>query len=206
VDERDLITRCAHGDHEAWERFLERYGGLIASVAATYRTHRSEQRDLFHYVVSQLWRENAKRLAAWRQEAKFSSFLAVIVSRLCSDFLKGRYHREGERYVTIEKTLYVKAGPVQPGHVSQPREFSIRREQERIIHRVMAELSEADRFLITLFYWQEMRYPEIASLLGISVSKVGKRLCKVRKRLRNKLKASGIMDFSDVGACRHRGH
>ncbi|TDC22175.1 sigma-70 family RNA polymerase sigma factor [Streptomyces sp. 8K308] len=51
----------------------------------------------------------------------------------------------------------------------------------------LAELSEADREVLRLAYWDDLSHGDIASLLGVSAGAVATRLHRARQRLRPQL-------------------
>lgn len=203
-EDAQLITQCASGDNAAWNRFIERYGGLIYGVAGRYCEAGYHRRELFLYVLEKLWEGGGRRLAAWEGRAKFSTYLATIVSRLCADSFKSRLFRESEKYEpleNIERSWEDRAAPDGRGQAPAAGVSSTRRMRddcEGLLEVTIGLLADDERAALQLFYWQRRSYAEIAALMNMTAGAVGKTLLRARKKLRQMLAARGIRNFHDI--------
>jgi RNA polymerase sigma-70 factor (ECF subfamily) len=195
--DRSLIALCAAGDEASWDRFLEGYGGLIYRVIGNYRLNRQDVRDLFVYVIEKLWSDGARRLRAWEGRSKFSTYLAAITSRLCVDYLRSRLQRERTRYEPLDECGSRAASRAAVSRWSAPRPV-VQRECGEILVDCVGRLSRDERDIVTLFYWQGRGYAEIASLMEIPMSVVGKRLISARGKIRRMLNRCGIKNIADL--------
>ncbi|MDD5556009.1 MAG: sigma-70 family RNA polymerase sigma factor [bacterium] len=194
-EERLLVSRCAAGDSRAWDRLLEDYGGLLYGIAARYCPGPDAARELFVHVIERLWEDEARRLRAWEGRAKLSSFLAAVAARVCADYRRGRYWREGERSREFERDGRERTPP--GGGTARPDRV-LRRECEGILRDLLGGLEPPERAAIELFYWQGLKYREIAAVLRVSASEVGKILLRSRARMGEMLAARGIRNLSDI--------
>ena len=197
--ERQLVTLCAAGSSQAWDRLVEEYGGLIYSVIQKYRLSYHQRRDLFVHVVEKLWADGARRLAAWEGRSRLATYLVTVTSRICTDYVKGRFHKEGTKYDSFDEY----AGTCEYTRLSAetiagPRRRALRAECGSILSDLLTRLSEKESALLKLFYWQRMKYSDIAILLGIPVSEVGKKLYRIRARLRSMLIEGGVKKIEDL--------
>jgi RNA polymerase sigma-70 factor (ECF subfamily) len=64
-----------------------------------------------------------------------------------------------------------------------PEAVTSRREQEEQIQGLLDTLSPTDRAAITLRYWYDCSYEEIAEMLNLTVSAVKSRLHRARRAL-----------------------
>ncbi len=196
---RRLIALCAMGDEESWERLLNEYGVLIYRIIGRYRRNQQEMRELFIHVVENLWSDGARRLRAWEGRSGFATYLSAVTSRLCIDYFRGRMHLERTRYEPLDRhepqvsrtDAYRGGGAGAPRHVAQ-------RECCNVLMDCIGRLSEDERAVVTLFYWQGRRYAEIASIIGIPAGVVGKRLISARGKIRRMLVRSGIKKIADL--------
>lgn len=60
-------------------------------------------------------------------------------------------------------------------------------EQKELLVKEIKALPERDRLIITLYYYENMNYKEIASVLDITVSRVSQLHSKIMKELRKKI-------------------
>ncbi len=68
-----------------------------------------------------------------------------------------------------------------------PEEVVTKNEQRQLLIEAIKELPERDRLIISLYYYENLNYKEIAEVLGITVSRVSQIHAKVMKTLKNKL-------------------
>jgi len=73
-----------------------------------------------------------------------------------------------------------------------PDETLKRMEAAGYLRLTLAELSEEDRRLVELKYFQDMKYSEISQQTGLSVGNVGYKLHHILKHLADKLRQLGI--------------
>lgn len=118
-------------------------------------------------------------IADFRGDAKLSTWLYTITSRLCLNRLASserRMTREGEE--TLTRLASTQAGP--------GAELE-RGELEAALHRAIAELPEERRIVVVLRDLQGLSYEEIAAALELELGTVRSRLHRARMDLREKL-------------------
>ncbi len=79
----------------AWSAFLEAYSRLILYIARKSCSSRDAAMDRYTFALEQLRRDDFARLRAYEVDdrARFSTWLAVVVRRLCTDFHRKQYGR-----------------------------------------------------------------------------------------------------------------
>ena len=77
-----------------------------------------------------------------------------------------------------------------------PEEVLQRLEATGFLRLLLAELEEADRRLVQLKYFEDLRYREIAERTEMSIGNVGYRLHHILKQLADKLRHLGIDGIS----------
>lgn len=73
-----------------------------------------------------------------------------------------------------------------------PEGMILRMEATGTLRQILEELSETDRQLVTLKYFEGLKYREISEATGLSVSNVGYRLHHILKDLAGKLRSLGF--------------
>ena len=73
VDAQELLTRVIAGDEQAWNEVVDRYAGLVWSVARSYRLSSAATDD----VVQTVWLRLAEHCARIRQADRLASWLAT---------------------------------------------------------------------------------------------------------------------------------
>lgn len=76
---------------------------------------------------------------------------------------------------------------VLPSEAEQPDEILQKDEQKDILIKMIQSLNERDRLIISLYYYENLNYKEIADTLGITVSRVSQIHTKIIKEMKEKL-------------------
>lgn len=76
---------------------------------------------------------------------------------------------------------------VLPSEAEQPDEILQKDEQKEILIKLIQSLNERDRLIISLYYYENLNYKEIADTLGITVSRVSQIHTKIIKEMKEKL-------------------
>lgn len=121
-----------------------------------------------------------RSIRGFRGEAKLSTWLYAITSRLCLNRLKGGYHR---RRATAEALETLRA--IDPG--ANPGAALEASEREAALHRAIAELDEERRIVVVLRDLHGLAYEEIASTLDLPLNTVRSRLHRARVELKERL-------------------
>ena len=80
--------------------------------------------------------------------------------------------------------LQSKLGGLDPGVEPSPEVVVVRRAEDEELLAAIDSLRQADREVLMLRVWEEMTAPDIAQVLGISVSAAEKRITRAFDRLR----------------------
>ncbi len=103
------------------------------------------------------------------------------------------YHRDNKREILTDEDGT--RGAFQSGlseSSETPEEVLHRMEAAGFLRLLVSELEDADRQLIDLKYFQDLKYKEISEKTGLSIGNVGYRLHHVLKQLADKLQQLGI--------------
>jgi len=102
-------------------------------------------------------------------------------------------------YLRDNKREVLKADkPESPNEAEEtsPEEIFQRMESLAAVRNILDELSDPDRQLVQLKYFENLKYREISERTGLSISNVGYRLHHILKELAKKLRPLGIDDKS----------
>lgn len=120
-----------------------------------------------------------RALADFRGDAKLSTWLYAIASRLCLNRLASGEGKMARRRADVEEMADLVWD--QPGGNLE------RDEREAAVHRALAELPEERRVVIVLRDFEGLSYDEIAAALGLELGTVRSRLHRARLDLKEKL-------------------
>lgn len=169
-----LVESLRRGESEAFERLVLIYQHRVFSIALRMLGDRGEAEELAQEVFLRVHRS----IRAFRGEAKLSTWLYAITSRLCLNRLKspGRAREVGETRLA----LIADAHP----NPSATLEAS---ELEAELHRAIAELDDERRIVVVLRDLHGLEYEEIAAALDLPLGTVRSRLHRARMELKKRL-------------------
>jgi RNA polymerase sigma-70 factor, ECF subfamily len=177
-DEPSLIDASRQGDPEAFSSLVARYQQMIHAL--TYRMSGSEAdaSDLAQEVFVQAWR----RLATFRGEARFSSWLYRIAVNQCLTW-KTRRTREAlarAEWSDVESTA------------------SSGDEDRRVafVQEALMKLPAKQRAAIALTVYEGMKHEEAARVLGCSETTVSWRIFAAKAKLKRWLQRMDRYELS----------
>jgi RNA polymerase sigma-70 factor (ECF subfamily) len=166
-----LPDALLHGDPDAWEEFVRRYGGLI--VAAVRSLAPAEIEDLTQDVFVRLCKDDFRLLRSYDPaRASISTWLTIVARSTARDALR----RRRAEAVPIESVPEARLAidPVEPAiRLKLPE----------------ALLSPRQREILAMLYDREMDVAEIAQALGIDAQTVRSTHHKAMIKLRAYFKA-----------------
>jgi RNA polymerase sigma-70 factor, ECF subfamily len=121
-----------------------------------------------------------RALAEFRGDAKLSTWLYAIASRLCLNRIAS-----GERRLSRAHVDGLDRLPA--GEGGEPGADLERSEREAALHRAIAELPEDRRIVVVLRDLEGLTYDEIAAALSLEPGTVRSRLHRARLDLKEKL-------------------
>lgn len=170
-----LVERLRAGEPGAFEELVIAHQHRVFSVALRMLGNRGEAEEVAQEVFLRVHRS----IGSFRGEAKLSTWLYGIASRLCLNRLSG-----GERKLVRQgaETLERLSGPG-----GDPAERVEENELSQALHRAIDELSEERRIVVVLRDVEGLSYEEIASALDLEPGTVRSRLHRARMDLKEKL-------------------
>jgi len=159
---------------EAWEELGRRVRGI-----GRFFVTRDDLDDLVQEVLMKLQSPGVlRRLRAARAPA---GYLAVMVRHAATDLIR-------RRAAPLGTTQRVEEGA---RDLSTVLEGLDREKRVAALRQVVARLSDGDRLLLRLRFWEEMSMADIARRLGVPYSTVAVRLFRMLRRLRIELEPAG---------------
>jgi RNA polymerase sigma factor (sigma-70 family) len=200
LDAGDRTSREA-----AWAEFLEEYSRLILHVARSLGGSHDDAMDRYAHALDQLRRDDYRRLRGYAADGrgKFTTWLVLVVRRLCLDEVRRRYGRarggSTEAHEARRRLADLVAADVDtdllPASARNPEQEAGHRELRGILTGAIAELEPADRLMLRLRFQDEVAVAEIARIFSFpNVFPVYRRLKWILAQLRTALQAAGVED------------
>jgi len=194
----------------AWESFLASHSRLILYVARSNTRDGDEALDAYTWALERLRENESRRLRGFSEAGGtlFSTWLVVVVRRLCLDFLRhkrGRVSKASNDRTSTERNQFRRrlldlAGePAVLETLSEAGSYPDTQLEAQELHEALeaavAALAPADRLLLSFRFEDGLSASEIARVMGFpSQFHVYRRLTAVLKDLRSRLRAAGIDD------------
>lgn len=175
----ELVSRTLSGSNAAFKALIHRYGATVQGLIFNFLARRDVLEDLAQEVFFQTYRS----LRSLKKPDRFGSWIYGITRRVCMNWLRRQ------------------KGPMLPIEAAQTAEMSASFDPVRAAasqadeNDLLAQVSSLPliyREVITLRYFEDLSYQEMAAILDVSVSAVNVRLVKARKMLREKLERASM--------------
>lgn len=174
-DAKEFIARLRAGEAKAFEELVVTYQHRVFGVALRMLRNAAEAEE----VAQEAFLRAHRALAGFRGDAKLSTWLYAIVSRLCLTRLgaaERRMARQGEDTLTRVANSE-----------GDPSDALARGEVEAALHRAIDELPEDRRIVVVLRDLEGLSYEEIAQALDLELGTVRSRLHRARMDLKDKM-------------------
>lgn len=174
-DDAVLLARMKDDDPEAYRELVERHIDRAYGLALRLLKSPSDAEDVTQDAFVRTWINRHK----WQSgRAEFSTWLYRVIVNRCMDF-----HR-------LPRGQWIEAVP-EPADGAEDAVTCIHKRQVYgRLEDALRHLPERQRAALALSYYEDLGNPEIAEIMGISVSAVESLLKRGRQTLRDMLKRS----------------
>lgn len=178
--DQELIDRCLAGRTEAFGLLVERYQhrlyGTLVHVVGSADQARDVAQDAFLHAF--------EKLATFRGQSAFYSWLfrialnAAVSARRKTSRIQGSI--DATREATGDEPVDGRSGaaPWHAMHVS---------DRQRLVRQALADLPDEYRTALVLKEMDELKYEQIAEILGVPIGTVRSRIHRARRELRSRL-------------------
>ena len=197
----------------AWKAFVERYNRIVLHTVHSHADGYDDAMDRYAYVLEQLRNDDFARLRRFAGDgrSRLSTWLVVVVRRLCRDFHRARYgrlragdslqgRRAKERHELRRRLVDMAVSEfnialVPDGSARDP-ELSLRkRELERAVRSAVEGLDSHAQLIVKLHFYEGMSTREIAEMVQLpSPFQVQRRLRAALASVRESLAEDGVAD------------
>jgi len=200
ADDLCLIVACEQGDEAAWSDLVGRFTTTVRSAARSASSNEDAAEDLAQSIWAELYglrvRADGKptsKLAYYSGRGSLAGWLRAVVGQLAVD-----QHRKQSRLVQTEDDAdldrlaqhvddgneqLLSVGAVNPEQ-SLANKFA-GAEMQKALARSFKELSDEDRLLVKLYYFDGLRLREAGAILGVHEATASRRLTRIHSDLRN---------------------
>ena len=167
MTDHELITRIVvHNDSQAFAVVMQRYSGLIFSTALTITKDYGLAEEVMQLSLIKAY----QNLHHWRGGTNLAPYLQMITHNQAIDCLKAR---ERVRHSNIENL-----------QITEDEHSTEHLELLDCMDRALAQLSDDERAIIEMHYYQKLKTKQIAEQTGLSESNILVRLHRIRAKLK----------------------
>ncbi len=164
----NVLARAQSGDHDAFAQLVSQHESMVFSLVYHFFGDRSRTEELAQDVFLQLYRN----LETIESESHLLFWLRQVATRRCIDVTR----RSRFRVVSLDDAAEVPAKQ----HLADPL-------FDRRLRKLVEELPEAQKAVLTLRYQEDLDPSEICRIVGMPVNTVKSHLHRALQALRRKL-------------------
>lgn len=197
LSDEELVETAQNGDNGAAEYLFTKYRSIILSKAKSYFIAGADRDDIMQEGLIGL--HKAIRDFRPTKGASFRPFAEMCITRQVITAVKAasrQKHAPLNYYLSLDKPIYTDGTDRQlidilpDQQVTDPEEmFLVREELDDVRNSLRAMLSEFE-FRVFLLYLRERSYREIAFVLETTPKAVDNALCRVKRKIEEKIGVS----------------
>ncbi len=170
-----LLERWRAGDQAAGSALFERHFASLRRFFAT-KSELADVEDLIQRTLVSCLESVAK----FRAEAKFRTYLFTIARRELYRYIETKTRDRARVAVDHTVSSICDLGIT-------PSRAAVASEEHALIVQAMQSLPTDFQITLELYYWEQLRGPELAEVLGITANTVRTRLHRAREAMRESL-------------------
>ncbi len=187
-----LVARAKEGDQKAYAELMQRYKDSIYFMALKMVNNKDDAMDLMIETFSKAF-ENIEK---YKPDFAFSTWLFRMSTNSCIDFIR----KKKLNTISIDSMIDGE-GDDRPLQIKSerlnPEEASIKKQQSEQLKNIVEKLPARYQVLITLRYFDELSYEEIAAQLDLPLGTVKAQLFRARDLLANVMNRKNKISRSD---------
>lgn len=185
----DTIRRAQTGDQEAFAQLIISQQHYVYSIAMSVLKNPEDAADLTQDAFIRLFRA----LPQYNGESRFTTWLYRLVVNLGRDELR----RRGRQVQIVppsadEEELDPMMAVADDDRWSDPAQALDSQELRDQVRRALGQLEEHYRLVLTLYYFDDMKYTDIAEVLDIPLNTVKSHIRRGKERLAMLLEAQEL--------------
>jgi RNA polymerase sigma-70 factor (ECF subfamily) len=176
----DIIRRAQAGDSEAITQLILSQQHYVYSIAMSVLKHPDDAADLTQEAFIRLFRA----LPQYTGESRFTTWLYRLVVNLGRDELR----RRGRQVALVSPSTDEEdqdpiSSVADDDRWSDPALALDSREVREEVRRALTQLEEHYRLVLTLYYFDDMKYTDIAEVLDMPLNTVKSHIRRGKERL-----------------------
>lgn len=176
IQEKEIIARVTRGDTQAFSVLVDNYQNLIFHVVKRIVPAQMDGEDICQEVFVKVYRS----IGSFKHQSKLSTWIAKIAYLTALNFLKRNKRSLTEDYP--EDIVSLKTDQ------DSPEEQLSKKNISEYLNRLIEQLPEQYRLVLTLYHLEEFSIEEINDITGMPEGTIKSHLYRARKMLKDKIK------------------
>src|SRR5216683_1528713 len=179
-----LVRQAQAGDRDALSTLVQSQQTYVYSIAMSLMHNPVDAADMTQEAFIRLMRS----LGTYRAETKFTTWLYRLVTNICLDGLR----RRGRPIDSLDEPSSGQAGEdaqtsgerlADTDRWTQPEQELELRESANEVRAALVSLPASQRLALTLHYFEDLRYEDIADVMGLPLNTVKSHIRRGKERL-----------------------
>jgi RNA polymerase sigma factor (sigma-70 family) len=184
-DTGSLVTAAATGDKVAWQALVERFSGMVWSIARAYRLSRADAAD----VSQTAWLRLAENIGKINNPERVGAWLATAVRRECLQNIRANARTVPTDDMALFDDVGTEVNPVE-AEVLRAESEREKAQRARAVWQALGRLPQrCQELLRVLMASPPPSYAEVAAALDLPVGSIGPTRARCLQRLRRELGA-----------------
>ncbi len=185
TDLTKLVRKCCRQDNEAWGQLVDRFSGLVYSIARRYRLNEDDAADVFQQTFQALYHA----LDRFEQPDTLPKWISVTSARMSMRLIRAK--RQTVSMETEEGTLEdVLASEDESAELE-----AVRACDAHNLRKAVSGMKDRCGPLLTMLYLEEeTSYKLVSERLGIPVGAIGPTRARCLEKLRKALENEGFFE------------
>ncbi len=198
MDDLEFARRCAKGDKQAWNKFVEKYSSLIYKYIHSvlkikgYAFTQENIHDLYQEIFLSLVKDNFKKLRSYKalNGCSLASWLRQVTINSAIDYI-----RKSKPAISIDEETDngFNLSDILPSSSPSASDTLSREEKFTHLKDCIDKLDTDDKFFLDLHIHRELSLEELRAYFKISRAAVDMRKLRIVERLRECFKAKGFV-------------
>ena len=180
-----LVELAKEGDQNAFAELMKRYNRSLYHVILKMVRNVDDAEDL----TIEAFAKAFKNLDKFKQDYTFSTWLFKIATNNCIDFMRKKKNNETFSINNLYNSTENEDFDLDfADENANPQENAIRSQKAELMQKLVARLPSKYRKLVSMRYFEERAYQEIAEELEIPIGTVKAQLHRARELLYDMIK------------------
>ena len=172
ISDQELVQAVLNGNTDCYAAIVERYQQLVANLCYKLAGNKIDVEEVVQTVFVELYLS----LPRFRFQAKLSTYIYRIALNIITKTLNkvNRYEQWNDKLDDVLRSPSI-------------YDEVVKDESTQELHRAIDKLKYEQRVALTLHYFDDMSYKEVAEIMEISLSKVETLIFRAKKNLKKML-------------------